>query len=160
MAAAVAEEREAFDALRVRDRIARTVRLRLEALEPHREALRRALAWYAVPFRQPAAARITWRTADVAWRLAGDTATDFNHYTKRALLSGVWVATLAFWLADRSEGREASWRFLDRRIDEVLKVGRRVGGLSRLGELAEAPFRFAARAQARRRAGSGSGAGT
>ena len=116
-------------AMRVRDRIAACVRLRIEPLAGHREAVRRALSRAAAPRHAPAAMGALWRTVDTMWRAAGDTATDFNFYSKRGLLAGVYAATLLYWLDDRSEGAAATWAFLDRRIAEVLMVPRALGRL-------------------------------
>lgn len=120
---AMADEMQARGAMamKVRERITLAVRVRLEQAEPHREAVRRALAVQAIPTNALSAARTLWRTADAMWRAAGDTATDYNHYTKRAILSGVYSATLLYWLQDESEGRQATWAFLDRRIGDVMR---------------------------------------
>jgi ubiquinone biosynthesis protein COQ9 len=90
-------------------------------MAPHREALRRALAVLAQPRHAPHAARLGWRAADAIWRLAGDTATDLNHYSKRAILVAVYGSTLLAWLDDESEGFADTAGFLDRRIDEVMR---------------------------------------
>ncbi len=113
--------------LKVRERIALAVRGKFERLEPYREAERLAIAYWMRPFRKFEGARLVWKTADVIWDWAGDTATDYNHYTKRALLSGVLTATALFWLNDHSAGQKDSWAFLDRRIENVLSVGKIVG---------------------------------
>jgi ubiquinone biosynthesis protein COQ9 len=107
---------------RRRDRVALAVRARLEALAPHREACRRLIAWFALPGHQPLAGRCLWRTVDSIWRAAGDRAADFGYYTKRALLAGVYGATLLVWLDDRSEGSAESWAFLERRIAEAMRI--------------------------------------
>ena len=65
--------------------------------------------------------RLGWRSADIMWRLAGDTATDYNHYTKRAILAGIYSATLAVFVNDESEGKADTHAFLERRIDGVMK---------------------------------------
>ncbi len=117
-------------AMRVRERIATAVRLRLEQHAPHREALRRALALQALP-AAPGGAGSLWRTVDAMWRAAGDRSTDFSYYSRRALLAGVYLATLLYWLEDRSEGFEASWAFLDRRIDGVMGIAALRGRLAR-----------------------------
>jgi ubiquinone biosynthesis protein COQ9 len=108
--------------LRTHERVAAAVRARLRALAPHREAVRRLVAYLALPFNANLAARLTWRAADAAWRAAGDTSTDFNYYTKRALLSGVYGATLLHWLMDESEDFAATDAFLDRRIADAMKI--------------------------------------
>jgi ubiquinone biosynthesis protein COQ9 len=91
-----------------------------EIMAPAREAVRRALAILAMPQNVPLALRIGWRTADVMWRIAGDTSTDFNHYTKRMTLGAVYGSTLLVWLDDQSEGLSETAAFLDRRIDDVM----------------------------------------
>lgn len=113
--------------LKVRERIALAVRMRFERLEPFREAERLAIAYWMRPFRKFEGARLVWKTADAIWDWAGDTSTDYNRYTKRGLLSGVLTATAFFWLNDQSAGRADSWAFLDRRIENVLSVGKIVG---------------------------------
>jgi ubiquinone biosynthesis protein COQ9 len=113
-----------FVRFRVRDKIAFAVRARLEAFEPYKEAVRRMMIWYAAPTHLPLGLKRLYRTVDLMWRAAGDTATDFNHYTKRGLLAAVLNTTMMFWLDDSSPGHRASWEFLDRRIGEVLKVGK------------------------------------
>jgi len=152
MVARAIDEGPDFDARRTRERIAFLVRARLDALAPHKDAVRRALAVYALPRYAALGARVTWRTADVAWTAAGDTATDINWYTKRGLLTGVWTAALIFWLDDRSEDHEETAGFVDRRIDDVLKIGRWTSGLGRLGAVAETPFRAAGRVRRAMRA--------
>ena len=119
MAEAVPPERIA--AMKVRERIRALVLFRLEAMLPHREALRRALAVLAMPHNALRGARLAWRAADRIWRLAGDTATDFNHYSKRAILVGVYGSTTLVFLDDDGDDLAATRAFLDRRIDDVMR---------------------------------------
>lgn len=119
LAHAFPPERVAAMKIRARIRDMLWDRLRLQA--PAKEAIRRALAILAMPQNLPAAAKLSWRTADHIWRLAGDTATDYNHYTKRATLAAVYGSTLLAWLNDESEGEADTAAFLDRRIDEVMR---------------------------------------
>ncbi len=107
--------------LKVRDRICTLLQFRLDALAGMEEALRRALAIQAMPQNLARTLKTGWRSADLMWRLAGDTATDYNHYTKRALLCGIYTATLAVFVEDRSEGKEETRAFLDRRIENVMQ---------------------------------------
>jgi ubiquinone biosynthesis protein COQ9 len=111
-----------FHSLKIRAKITTAIRTRLEQAAPHREAIRRAAAVLSFPANAPRTARLTWRTADTIWRLAGDTSTDFNHYSKRALAGSVYAATLLYWLNDESEGSADSWAFLDRRIADVMRI--------------------------------------
>ena len=108
-------------ALKIRERIRLLVWTRLQIMGPAREAVRRALAILAMPQNVPLGARTGWRTADLMWRLAGDTSADFNHYTKRITLGAVYASTLVAWLDDGSEGWSDTAGFLDRRIDNVMQ---------------------------------------
>lgn len=105
--------------LGVTERIRRLVHFRIEAVAGREEALRRALAILAMPSNLARAARLGWSSSDVMWRLAGDTATDFNHYTKRAILSSVVAATLAVLIDDHSPGKAETRAVLDRRLKDV-----------------------------------------
>ena len=112
--------------LRVRDRITLGVRTRLEILAPYKAAVSAALAFMALPPRSFQMPKLVWQAADKIWWAAGDTATDYNHYTKRALLSGVITATTLFWINDTSKDHAPTWAFLDRRIENVLKIGQKL----------------------------------
>lgn len=111
-----------FRALKVRDKVAGAILARLEWATPHREAVRRATALLALPLHLPRAPKLAWRTADAIWRAAGDTATDFNHYSKRALAAAVYTSTLLFWLNDDSAGQADTRAFLERRIANVMQI--------------------------------------
>ncbi len=131
-----------LDSMKVRDKVTAGVRSRLELLEPHREAERRALAFLALPTNGPLALRCLYRTVDAIWYAAGDRATDYNFYSKRMLLAGVYSSTLLYWLNDRSEDNAETWAFLDRRVSDVLKIGGRLG--KTVGRLLDLPDRLAA----------------
>jgi ubiquinone biosynthesis protein COQ9 len=107
---------------RIRERIAKAVRSRIEAIAPHKEAARRTAAFLALPQNAPLAARLLFDSVDAMWRAAGDRSSDFSYYTKRALLAGVYGSTLVYWFSDSSEGHTESWAFLDARIDDVMKI--------------------------------------
>jgi ubiquinone biosynthesis protein COQ9 len=109
--------------MRIRERIGTLVRARLEALAPHREAMRRAVAARLLPGNAMAGCASLWRTVDLMWSIAGDKAEDYNYYTKRSLLAAVLTSTFLFWLEDRSDGLRDSWAFLDRRIGDVMQIG-------------------------------------
>lgn len=131
--------------LRLRQRVALAVRLRLEPWNDEREAVRRAIAVLSLPQNAAMAARITYRTLDAIWHAVGDTATDFSFYTKRASLAPIYAATVLYWLDDRSEGAAETWAFLERRLDDLLSLPRLWGALRRPFDLvsgrAEAPSR-------------------
>jgi ubiquinone biosynthesis protein COQ9 len=142
MAGALA--REAWDGVRFRDRIARAVRLRIEAAGD-RNLVRRGSTLFALPQNAGVGAGLIWGTSDAIWSALGDVERGLTWYTKRATLSGVYAATVLFWLGDDSPGAEATWDFLDRRIADVmsfekLKAGVRDNPLARA--MAEGPGRI------------------
>jgi len=110
-----------LDNLPIREKIRTLVWFRLQAIEGLEESLRRAAAIQAMPRNAARALKQGWASADKMWRLAGDTATDYNHYTKRAILASIYGATLAVFAGDESEGKAETRAFLDRRIEGVMK---------------------------------------
>ena len=111
---------ETLGQMKIRERIRSLVQFRLDAVTGLEEALRRALAIMAMPQNAGRALRTGWHSADVMWRLAGDTATDYNHYTKRAILASIYGATLAVFVDDTSKDKAETRAFLDRRIEGVM----------------------------------------
>jgi ubiquinone biosynthesis protein COQ9 len=123
---------EALDGLGVRRRVAAAVRIRLRQNEAYREAIRAAVAHLALPHNGLLSLKCLYRTVDTVWFAVGDKSTDFNFYSKRALLASAYGATLLYWLDDQSEGREQSWAFLDRRLEDVVRIGRIRGNIERI----------------------------
>jgi ubiquinone biosynthesis protein COQ9 len=121
---AMAEQLAAHDlkALKIREKVALAVRLRIEVLAGHKQAARHALHHLALPPFAAEGLKLLYRTVDRIWREIGDTSTDFNFYTKRALLAGVYASTLATWTEDMSEDGAKTWEFLDRRIADVMQI--------------------------------------
>ncbi len=111
----------ALNSLKIREKVRTLVLFRLDTVARQKEALRRAMAIMVLPPNVPGSLRTAWRSADAMWRLAGDLSTDYNHYTKRALLAGIYSATLAVFMEDDSEGQADTRAFLDRRIDDVMR---------------------------------------
>lgn len=116
----VAMEAADLTSLRYSEKVAHAVRLRIEAIND-KEALRRASVQNILPLNAPDGARMLWQTADRIWNVLGDTSDDYNWYTKRMTLSGVIGSSLLFWLGDESAENQATWDFLDRRIDNVMQ---------------------------------------
>lgn len=112
---------ETLNAMKIRARITALLATFMEIMAPDREALRRAMAIMAMPQNLAKATKIGWRSADRMWRLAGDSASDFNHYTKRMTLSAVYGSLLVVFVNDESEDFADSRAFLDRRIDNVMQ---------------------------------------
>ena len=131
--------------MKIRERIAALVEARLEAMLPDREALRRARAILASPQNVGAAARLGWHSVDRIWRRAGDTAVDYNHYTKRAMLLAVYAATATVFLDDDSEGLADTRGFLARRIDGIMRVEKAKAGFLKRTEHRPSLSRFVGR---------------
>ncbi|MFC7703130.1 COQ9 family protein [Plastorhodobacter daqingensis] len=126
---------EDLSALRFRDRVAAAVRLRIEVIED-REAVRRGATLFALPQHSADGARALWRTADRIWTALGDTSDDLNWYSKRAILSGVYGSAVLFWLGDDSVGHQATWEFIDRRIEDVMRFEKLKAGIGKNALLA------------------------
>lgn len=144
-AAMLAATADRLPTLKVREKIAALVEARLDILAPDREALRRALAILAMPQNAPTGARLGWRAADVMWRAAGDTATDYNHYSKRAILGAVYAATVTVFLDDESVGQAETRAFLQRRIDGIMRFEKAKAGWLRRAEHRPSLSRFIGR---------------
>ena len=125
---------EVIAVMKVRDRIRSLIWFRLETMAPAREAVRTALSILAMPQNVGLGARLGWRSADLMWRIAGDTSTDFNHYTKRMTLGAVYASTLLAWLDDDSDQWSDTAAFLDRRINDVMKFEKWKAGWQGSGE--------------------------
>jgi ubiquinone biosynthesis protein COQ9 len=138
----LASAAEGLETMKVRDRIATLVRARLAVLEPHREAARRGLSVLALPQNAALGARLLYRTVDSAWYAAGDTATDWNFYTKRGLLAGVVAATMLYWLDDRSPESADTDAFLMRRLDDAMRIPKATARLREVADRLPNPFRF------------------
>lgn len=135
--------------MRFRDRVAFAVRLRLEGAD--REVVRRGVALFALPLNAPTGASLVWGTADAIWTALGDTSDDINWYSKRATLSAVYSSVVLFWIGDESEGGAATWDFLDRRIEDVMRFEKfkaQVRDNSVLGRVIEGPLKVLERVRA------------
>lgn len=126
------ESRDTGD-YRFHEKVALAVELRLAALQPHREAVRRGLPWLSLPANAALGARLLYRTVDEVWYTVGDRSADFSFYTKRALLAGVVASATLYWLDDASDGMADTCAFIRRRIDDVMRIHRArasLGGLA------------------------------
>ena len=148
-------EGEEFHRRRTGDKITHAMQRRFEVLEPHKEAVRRSLAVFALPPYAPLGARLLYQTVDAVWRVAGDSSTDFSFYTKRAALAGILSSATLYWINDQSPDDEDTRSFVARRVSRLDRFGRTLHRYGRVGGLTEAPWRFAAsvRDRIRERAG-------
>ncbi len=111
-----------LDGMKIREKITLAVKLRIEVHAAHREAVRKTIAFLSLPHYAWLSMRALYRTVDAIWYAIGDASTDFNFYTKRMTLAGVYASTLLCWLDDKSPGHEQTWQFLDRRIADVMVI--------------------------------------
>lgn len=107
--------------MKIRERITTAIMQRLTHITPHREAMKRALAWYALPLNMHEGLRTLYTTVDTIWWGIGDHSTDFNFYTKRLTLAAVYSSTVLVWLTDETEDLSITRAFLMRRIDNVMQ---------------------------------------
>jgi ubiquinone biosynthesis protein COQ9 len=128
MTAALAADAE-FGQAKIREKIFRAVMARITAMKPYRESVRRLIGHQLLPWNGPLALRQLGRAADAMWKAAGDRSVDYNYYTKRLLLAGVYASTLQRWIADESEGFTDTQQFLRERIEDVLRFGKMIGGI-------------------------------
>ena len=119
---------EKLTGLRYSAKVAALVRCRLQSAGD-REAVRRGVTFFAMPAHAAEGAAAIWQTVDLIWKTLGDTSDDFNWYSKRAILSAVYSSTMLFWLGDTSQGHQATWEFLNRRIENVMQFEKFKGGL-------------------------------
>lgn len=117
-------EKQNLQDINLRQRITLAIRIRLEQVGGDREVLRRTLSVLVLPMYSHVAMQATARTVDAVWRAVGDDATDFSYYSKRFVLAGIYSATLLFWLADSSEDSSETWDFLERRVEDVVRLGK------------------------------------
>ncbi len=111
-----------LESLRVYDRVALAIRVRIEVNTGYREAVRRAVSFLAMPQNAEVGVRCTYDTVNAMWYAAGDRSTDYSYYTRRAFLAAIYGAAILYWLDDDSEGSNDTWSFLDRRIEDVMKL--------------------------------------
>jgi ubiquinone biosynthesis protein COQ9 len=107
---------------KIREKIHSSVMLRLHLLKDVKPAVRAAMGYYTLPTRALDTSNYLYQIVDQCWRLAGDTSTDYNFYSKRLLLAGVYLSTLLYWLQDESKNQQDTADFLARRIEDVLKI--------------------------------------
>ena len=153
--AAMVESIRAADlaGMKIRERIAFALRARLDAISD-KEAVRRSTALFSLPLHAPEGARLIWETSDAIWTALGDPSRDVNWYSKRATLSAVWASVVLFWLGDDSLDGQATDAFIDRRIDDVMRIEKVkaqvrdnallrpfTGPLGKLGEMVRPPPR-------------------
>ncbi|MBP2297872.1 COQ9 family protein [Azospirillum picis] len=139
-------EAQSLAEMKVRDRIALAVRTYFEVLAPHREAKRRQLSYLALPQNVGLGLKLLYRTVDAMWFAAGDASTDYNHYTKRALLATVVSSSTFYWLDDQSEAQVETRSFIDRRLADVMAVGKATSAVGKIGAVLTHfpnPLRFA-----------------
>ena len=114
-----------YENIRVRDKIFNGVLIRLDLFKKNKTSIK--YIFVSESSNPIKSLKHLWRTSDLIWKSAGDSSTDYNHYTKRLLLSWVYITTLICWFNDKSRNINDTKLFLNRRIDEVLEFGKQSG---------------------------------
>jgi ubiquinone biosynthesis protein COQ9 len=118
--------------LRSKDKVRVAVMTRYDVLENHKGAVKAASAFWAIPAHLIQGQRVLWRSSDRIWTWAGDTSTDYNRQTKRAMLSSILMGTTMVWIGDESENYIVTQAFLDRRLENVMEIGRAIGTMKKV----------------------------
>ncbi|WP_406870919.1 COQ9 family protein [Thioclava sp. 'Guangxiensis'] len=116
--------------MKFREKVAFALRARLEAVDP--ELVRRGAALFALPQNAATGTKLVWNTCDLIWTALGDSSTDYNWYTKRMTLTGVYSASVLFWMGDESEDHAETWAFIDHRIGDVMQFEKVKGSVMKL----------------------------
>ena len=111
-----------IDKLKIREKITQLVKLRIETEVTYKEAAHRTISYLGLPQNHFKSLGFLYRTVDLMWKAISDPSTNFNFYTKRMTLGGVYTSTFLYWLGDESENSEDTWDFLDRRIENVMQI--------------------------------------
>lgn len=119
---------------RMHEKIRALILLRLEQAVPHKETVRMTVNWLAKPAQAGAASRQLYRTVDTMWRVAGDEATDFSFYSKRATLAAVYSSTLLAFLGDDTPDLAKTTAFLDNRLGDVAKIPKITAPMRKMSE--------------------------
>lgn len=134
-------EKENLEEMKIRERIATCVIIRLKLMEPYRESVQKASIVLALPQNTPLATKLMYQTVSKMWYCAGDTSTDYNFYTKRGLLSLVYSSTLLYWFRDTSLNFTDTQSFLRRRIENVLAIPKVTGQVKKVFDTLTKPLR-------------------
>ena len=135
-------KKKKLDKMKIRERITTAILVRLAINGEHKETVRRTVGFLALPPNAVLSAKSLWRTCDAVWKAAGDTSTDYNHYTKRMILAGVYSSTLLVWLNDKSDGEADTKAFLERRIDDVMQFEKTKAKVKEFTKDLPDPFRI------------------
>lgn len=111
-----------LSSMRVKDRIMTAIMVRFRLLAEHKEAVRKSLLYLSVPLRNSLALKSLYNTVNTIWYAAGDRSTDYNFYTKRGLLAGVYSAALLYWLKDHSEDSYKTRAYVNHRLDQIMMI--------------------------------------
>ena len=123
--------------LKVRDKIKAILELKFETNLYLKKALPEMLKFLLRPGNLLMSIKMLHQNSDFIWNLAGDQSNDFSYYSKRGLLSMIYLATLIYWLNDRSEKNIGTKNFISKSVDGIVDGVSRLKQLSVLKTLAE-----------------------
>ncbi|XP_059178789.1 ubiquinone biosynthesis protein COQ9, mitochondrial-like [Physella acuta] len=99
------------------------IEFRLRLIVPYLDHWPQAMAIQALPQNAVESWKNLLNLSDEIWYYAGDRSVDYNWYTKRLALAGVYKTSEIYMLQDKSEDLKETWSFLDRRLSELQKFG-------------------------------------
>ncbi|XP_050760199.1 LOW QUALITY PROTEIN: ubiquinone biosynthesis protein COQ9, mitochondrial [Gymnogyps californianus] len=110
------------------------VEARLRMLIPYIEKWPQALSILLLPHNIPASLNLLTSMIDDIWQYAGDQSTDFNWYTRRAVLTGIYNTTELVMMQDSSPDFEDTWRFLENRVADAMNMNNTAHQVQSTGE--------------------------
>ena len=123
--------------LKTRDKIKTILELKFDSNEYLKKALPEMLKFLLRPGNLLMSIKMLHENSDFIWNLAGDKSNDFSYYSKRGLLSIVYLATLIYWLNDKSTKGIGTKNFISKSVDGIVDGVSRLKQLSMLQTLAQ-----------------------
>jgi len=123
------EKDKDFAKLGTTAKVAHVIKTRLQQQAKYKSKIQGMFKYLLNPLHAATALKLKYNTMDAIWKLAGDASNDYNFYTKRGLLGIVYMRTINFWFNDNSKDNQDTWAYLDKRLDEVVSVGKNISSL-------------------------------
>mgnify|MGYP001464604206 CR=1 FL=1 len=123
--------------LKTRDKIKTILELKFDNNTYLKQALPEMLKFLLRPGNIFMSIKMLHENSDFIWKLAGDKSNDFSYYSKRGLLSMVYLATLIYWLNDKSTKGIGTKNFISKSVDGIVDGVSRLKQLSMLQTLAQ-----------------------
>tara|TARA_Y100000994_G_scaffold207401_1_gene179915 strand:- start:411 stop:1040 length:630 start_codon:yes stop_codon:yes gene_type:complete len=107
--------------MKTSDRVCQIIKKRFEINQKEKKIIKKTLLYLTLPQNSKLAANSLYKTVDNIWYIAGDNSTDFNFYTKRAILSVIYTSTIFYWIF-RDKDLDQTEKFLKNQLSKLSKV--------------------------------------